>query len=111
MVGAIVNVFYDENGNDIIIHRDTIITDSGLYKGFYLTCNGRIIWAGLNTYADAKRAAFKVFDDKNMNHDQYKRKCGHLDRSPCSDWVTCLHKDNPTALQVCSDEHCPVKKH
>lgn len=47
-----------------------------------------------------------MFED----HKKYKKKCDHLDRRPCADWVTCLHKDNPTGVKVCSYEHCPEKK-
>jgi hypothetical protein len=43
-------------------------------------------------------------------HQDRKRNCSFLDRSFSSDWVTCLHDDNPTALQVCSFEHCPERE-
>ena len=36
------------------------------------------------------------------------RKCSSRDTRPSSDWVTCLNTDNPTTLQVCSTEHCPI---
>jgi hypothetical protein len=42
-------------------------------------------------------------------HQTRKRNCQSLDRSFGADWVTCLHADNPTALQVCSHEHCPER--
>lgn len=47
---------------------------------------------------------------KYKDHSKYKQKCKYLDRSFGADWVTCLHKDNPTACKVCSDEHCPQKE-
>lgn len=43
-------------------------------------------------------------------HNKYKRKCEHLDRRFGAGWVTCLHKDNPTGVRVCSHEHCPKKR-
>jgi hypothetical protein len=41
-------------------------------------------------------------------HQRKKRKCSSLERNPNSDWVTCTHVDNPTALGVCSHEHCSI---
>ena len=48
--------------------------------------------------------------EKQRNHNQKRRKCTHLDWAFHSDWVTCLHPDNPTELQVCSHHHCPIKE-
>ena len=56
----------------------------------------------MDTYLEDKR--------KYSRHKEFKRNCTWLDRSPGSDWVTCRHIENPTALQVCSYEHCPKKK-
>jgi len=47
--------------------------------------------------------------DKYSKHKQKSRRCEYLDRSVGSDWVTCLNDKNPTAIKVCSDEHCPMK--
>jgi hypothetical protein len=41
---------------------------------------------------------------------QFKRNCNKLDMSHGSDWNTCLHVDNPTAIQICSPEHCPRRE-
>jgi hypothetical protein len=41
-------------------------------------------------------------------HNKKKDKCPSLERKPSSDWVTCTHANNPTAIRVCSYEHCPV---
>jgi hypothetical protein len=46
---------------------------------------------------------------KYEKHQRKKRKCSFFDTSFFSDSVTCLNPDNPTAIQVCSDEHCPLK--
>jgi hypothetical protein len=43
-------------------------------------------------------------------HQTRKRDCSFLDRSFGADWVTCLHDDNPTALQICAHEHCPERE-
>jgi len=37
-----------------------------------------------------------------------RRGCIHRDRSYGSDWVTCLHRNNPTAIRVCNYDHCPT---
>ena len=42
-------------------------------------------------------------------HKKKRRACKFLDHTPKSDWNTCPHLLNPTAIQVCSDEHCPIK--
>lgn len=42
-------------------------------------------------------------------HQEFKRNCGKLDRSYGSDWNTCRHAGNPTAINICSPEHCPRK--
>lgn len=41
-------------------------------------------------------------------HKKKRRNCEYLDRTFSADWVTCLNDKNPTAIQVCSDEHCPM---
>ena len=46
-------------------------------------------------------------DSPYRKHLIRKRKCKHLDRRAGSDWVTCLHPNNPVALKICSHEHCP----
>ena len=43
----------------------------------------------------------------HKGHKRKARKCKFRDNRPGSDWVTCDHTDNPTALKVCSEEHCP----
>lgn len=44
---------------------------------------------------------------KYEDHQRRRRDCASLDRTPGTDHVTCLHKDNPTQIKVCSAEHCP----
>lgn len=46
--------------------------------------------------------------DKYAKHKKKSRSCEYLDRTAGADWVTCLNDKNPTALEVCSDEHCPL---
>lgn len=46
--------------------------------------------------------------ENHQAHVEKKRKCSSLDRRPASDWVTCMHVDNHTAIRVCSFQHCPV---
>ena len=46
--------------------------------------------------------------DKYQEHSKKRRACFFLDHSFGGDWVTCNHSGNPTALQVCSHEHCPL---
>jgi hypothetical protein len=41
-------------------------------------------------------------------HRKKRDECASLERKFGSDWVTCSHPDNPTALSVCSYEHCPI---
>jgi hypothetical protein len=44
-----------------------------------------------------------------VKHLTFKVNCKQLDRSFGSDWNTCMHKDNPTAIMICSAEFCPRK--
>jgi hypothetical protein len=61
-------------------------------------------------YRSANGSDIGIFIDEYDAHQKFKRTCGFLDPSFNSDNVTCLHIDNPTAIKVCSFEHCPMKK-
>jgi hypothetical protein len=45
---------------------------------------------------------------RRLRHKEGRRSCEHLDHAFGCDWHTCLHPDNPTAINVCSYEHCPI---
>lgn len=60
-------------------------------------------------YRSANGSGIGIFIDEYAEHQKFKRHCDWLDRKFESDNVTCLHADNPTAIMVCSSEHCPVK--
>ena len=57
---------------------------------------------------DAPDCMKNTEENRYGRHRKVARKCPFLDRRPSSDWVTCTHTDNPTAIQICSDEHCPI---
>lgn len=70
-----------------------------------------------NHYYSARKLANHVkikFDpialiNQYDEHQKFKRKCYWLDTAFSADNVTCLHTKNPTGINVCSHEHCPLK--
>jgi hypothetical protein len=87
--------------NKIRVTNDDILNDVSVY------CLN-------NHYFPARKLVKGEYDPVDLIneyalHQKFKRNCKWLDTAFSSDNVTCLHDDNPTALQVCSNEYCPKK--